>query len=308
MEKSYFQPTAPATSDGASCYTDTDFQKLWASTCRNGVKRPDGTWLALNALPGTGSVQINTGGAVINGWHYTNDAVVTLPVPTYTSDSGFIVVLRLNTVAKTVRLTIVTNPNVATLPVAGANDLLLYSGVIKPSGQIYVAPGSPTVLGLTDQRTYTNCGAQTASDMLLTGTGTTVQQAIDQSGRLLWRQGGSPTSWGATGTTNYAIPTTDKIIEQIGTNSFVIPAGIYIQAFDAVFGQPYTQEPNVMVSASPLAIAVPPSTSIAFIAGVNLVGTNYVSVRITVSREQPYSGAAGPALVGIQWRAIGKVN
>lgn len=178
-EKSYLWTTGGA-GDGASTYTRADWSKISKilATCM-GFEGVAPHWLLdlLGSVPGANTARINTGGAVVDGKPYDNDAAVDVTIPSAVGGGNTRIdriVLRANWAAQTVRITRIAGTDAAspTAPVitqtSGTTyDIMLYQALVNTSGTVT----------LTDERVF--------------------------AANLISRQGGNINNWIVPGSTNY---------------------------------------------------------------------------------------------------------
>lgn len=169
-EKSYLWTTGGA-GDGSATYTRADWQKiakiLGAVFGHEGVSP---SWL--NALEGTvtgaNTVSINTGGAIVDGKPYDNDAAVSVNIPSAVGIGNTRIdriVLRADWTAQTVRITRIAGTDAAS-PAAPAitqtsgttYDIKLYQALVNTSGTVT----------LTDERELAEVGTAEIDDAAVT--------------------------------------------------------------------------------------------------------------------------------------------
>lgn len=168
-EKSYLWTTGGA-GDGAATYTQADWSrigKIFAATNKWEGVAPN----YLNALagtPSTNNVAINTGGAIVDGMPYNNDASVNVNIPSAVGGGNTRIdriVLRANWTARTIRITRLAGTD-ASSPVAPAitqssgstYDIMLYQALVNTSGTVV----------LTDERVFAYVATADIADSAVT--------------------------------------------------------------------------------------------------------------------------------------------
>lgn len=155
--------------DGA-CYTDLQFRNLHKTFWRDGVLpalTPETAGL-LACTVGTASVTIANGAAVVDGVFYVNTTPVTIPIPAQLADSGFIIFLRNDWSAGTVRLGYSISPNITAIPAYTQTATVLwetpiFTGIVDKNGKIW-RDATKSVAGVTDLRTIQTIGNVTVGD------------------------------------------------------------------------------------------------------------------------------------------------
>lgn len=164
-EKSYLWTTGVA-GDGSATYTQADWSrigKIFAATNKWEGVAPN----YLNSFSGTPSannVAINTGGAIVDGMAYNNDASVNVNIPSAVGGGNTRIdriVLRANWTNRTIRITRLAGTD-ASSPVAPAitqssgstYDITLYQVLVNTSGTVT----------LTDERTMAQIATADIAD------------------------------------------------------------------------------------------------------------------------------------------------
>lgn len=169
-EKSYLWTTGGA-GDGSATYTRADWQKIAKILAAVfGAEGVSPSWL--NALEGTvtgaNTASINTGGAIVDGKPYDNDAAVSVNVPSAVGVGNTRIdriVLRADWTAQTVRITRIAGTDAAS-PTAPAitttsgttYDVKLYQALVNTSGTVT----------LTDERELAEVGTSEIDDNAVT--------------------------------------------------------------------------------------------------------------------------------------------
>lgn len=211
-EKSQFWYTngfAGATGDGAAPYTQEEFRSYNDEMHGEGVVAD-----ALNELAVSGvatPLTVATGRAMVNGFHYVNDAAKTLVVTTPSvGTTGGRVVLRANWAAATVRLFVLLNTDGN----AGIPALTQTSGATYEISLASFTVTTGGVITLTDTRTF----------------------AASPLARMMpQRQGGASGTWQTDGATNYTIPMPRMSAGATETNLFTAEADV---TFPTAFSSP----------------------------------------------------------------------
>jgi len=212
-QKSFLWTTGGA-GDGASTYTRSDLSALFAVL--SAVHAHEGVAPSyLNALaatiPAANTVRLNTGGAVVDGKGYVNDASLDINIPSAIGAGNTRIdriVLRADWTAQTVRAIRIAGVDAATPTApaitqsAGATyDITLYQVTVNTSGTVTVTADERTLgriqtAGIADDAVTAAkiaAGAVNASEI---GTGPVVGAR---------RVGGDPTTWTVQGSTLYDI-------------------------------------------------------------------------------------------------------
>lgn len=271
-EDSYLWTTGGA-GDGSATYTRADWQRI--AKIIGAVHGHEGVAPALlNALAGSvtgaNTVQINTGGALVDGKPYDSDAAVNVNIPSAVGVGNTRidrVVLRADWTAQTVRITRIAGTDAAspTAPAITQNsgvtyDIKLYQALVNTSGTVT----------LTDERE--------------------LAYVVPQFYR---RQGGSSTDWSSPGSTTY-IPTAVRM--QAGTRLFsgVVSGGtdVVTVTFPTAFSNPPLVFCSFQISGST------PSLSGGAVCWVSGVGASSFELRM-------YQVTGSTADFEVSWWAIG---
>ncbi len=206
----------------------------------------------LNALAGTvtgaNTVAINTGGAMVDGRPYQNDASLNVNIPSAVG-GGFTridrIVLRASWAAQTVRVTVISGTDAASpsapaiTQTAGTTyDIMLYQALVDTGGTVT----------LTDERVVAR--------------------------ELRNRQGGSATAWATTGGINYILPPTMRMqfgMRQIsGAGTFTVTFPVAFSDTPVLFFCPMRQSvfptDDLSITASGFVISFTAATVISFLA------------------------------------------
>ncbi len=215
-EKSYLWTTGGA-GDGATTYTRADWARIAKvlAAC-NGAEGIGSDYL--NALAGSvggaNTVNINTGGAVVDGKPYDNDASVGVNIPSASGGGNTRIdriVLRADWTAQTVRITRIAGTDAAspTAPAITQSSGTTYD--IKICQALVTTGGAVT---LTDERDFAQSGANSLKNLAVTTAKindeavTTAKLAADsvddtKAGnrvpQFYRRQGGSSSVWSTVG-------------------------------------------------------------------------------------------------------------
>lgn len=267
-EKSWLWTTG-TTNDGASTYTQADASEVFkiAAACNlfEGVA-PN----YLNGLKTTGAsspVSMDTGGAMVDGKPYKNDAAATIAVPTPATLTRIDrLVLRADWANHLVRLTRIAGtegggaPAITQTP-GTTYDIKLYQASITTGG----------VITLTDERVVAS---------------------------PLYRQGGSLTDWSVFGTTNFIVP---GYLLQTGVGKAIIANGSKTPAANIVitFPRAFSQPPIVQLTYG----SVP--AGLGFI--VTFAYTSISASAITINQVDCSVSTNGDGSLGFvfSWQAIG---
>lgn len=254
-EKSYFWTTG-VSGDGLATYTQVDLQRAMEAVAachgRIGVAPS-----LLNVLAGTvggaNTVNIDTGGAMVDGRPYYNDASVSVNIPNSTAGNERIdrVVLRADWSARTVRVFRVagTNSPAPTPPaltqISGTTwDLPLYQARVNSAGTVT----------LTDERQIARVATGDVADDAIDDT-----KAGSRVPQFRRRMGGDASQWGSGGSNSYT-PTAVRIqagvVGKVGTGGGTGLSG----SQRITFPEPFSGTPIVVVSRYNAMTGAPSST------------------------------------------------
>lgn len=264
----------------------------------------------LNGLAGTvagaNTVQINTGGAVVDGKVYDSDAAVNLNIPSASGGGNTRidrVVLRVNWAAFTVRITRIAGVDAAS-PTAPAitqtsgttYDITMYQALVNTSGTVE----------LTDERTWAAAAVDGSSievnddgELAVADGGIATAKLADNAvddtkagdrvPQFYRRQGGGA-GWNTAGTTTY---TPGAVRMQGGVVSLTLGIGTAIDSVTITFPTAFSQAPLILVSVSC-------SVSLEeFFVGTVASSTTGANVQLT------RSNTATSRTANIAWLAIG---
>jgi hypothetical protein len=289
--------TTNGTGDGdAGGYTQADtslMMQIIAACCAHEGVAP-GFWDELECTGGgANTVNVATGGALVDGKPYPNNAPVAVNVPSAVGAGNTRIdriVLRANWAAQTVRITRLAGVDAAS-PVAPTitqtsgttYDIQLCRVLVDTSGAVTV----------TDERVWAQVGATGIADGAV-ATEKLGDHAVDYSKagngvlQFTMRKGGSPTNWSTPGTTPYSV---GYVRAQGGCHQLTIPAGLTTVSAGFNFPVAFSQLPLVLVS--PLC-----STEMVVAYGV----ANSATQMVIILRR---AGTQGDAVTDVQWLAIG---
>lgn len=252
-EKSQFWYTdgfTGATGDGAAPYTQEEFRAFLYAVFGYGVVVGEGNELAVT---GTASpLEVDTGRAMVAGFHYWNDDVLELNVETPTSGTtGGRVMLQADWSTATVRAVVKMAADGTGTPPSPTQNI---GTIFEMSLAIFQIETDGSIIGLTPTRQYARTG-NNPDEVTLTETATKkmVLKAGGISDTYLGnrvpaasnRQGGSATDWSAKGNSNY-VP--DKVLIQAGSKDS--DTGTMTVTFPTAF----SDKPLVFLSSNSAAI------------------------------------------------------
>ncbi len=312
MAEQSFLWSAPAgAGDGASSFTRTDWSSI--SKVLAACFAPEGVAAMLNTLTGSvtgaNTVQINTGGAVVDGKPYYNSSAVSVNIPSAAGGGNTRidrVVLRADWTAQTVRVTRIAGIDAAspTAPLYATStgavyDVPLYQALVNTSGTVTLTDervlaysGVGTVgttaiqaLAVTTAKIAANAVTEAKMGALSVGTPELITNSVDDTiagdrmPQFYRRQGGDSVNWAVPGT-SLRIPTSVRM--QAGAASTL--AGSVTVTFPVAF----SSVPIVFVTST-----------------VN----NYIVAAVTVTATQVQISADDTLLNGVSttvnWLAIG---
>lgn len=278
-------------------------------------------------VTGANTVQIDTGGAVVDGKWYDNSAAASVNIPSATGAGNTRIdriVLRANWAGFTVSVTRIAGTD-ATTPTAPAitqssgttYDIELYQALVDTSGTVTLTDERTFSVPTTDNSTTEIAsGAIRVKDLGISSAklaanaviaGKLADGAVDTTARLAndivddtkvgnrviqlyRRQGGSSASWASAGTTTQT-PTTVRM--QVGATSFTITAGNQDGQVTITFPVAFSDVPLVYPTFGP---NVP--TDIVYLREGSPTATNVVL-------QAHRSGTTGTITVDVNWIAIG---
>jgi len=253
-EKSYWWTTGGA-GDGATTYTRVDLLHvaavLGASSGFEGVVAAYENEM-VGSVGGTNLYNIGTGGAIVDGKPYRNDATVGVTIPSTASLERIDrIVLRADWSAQTVRVTRIAGtesasptPPAITQTSQTTYDIMLYQVRVNSSG---------TVTTEVDERVWATIEVDDdtveiapTGELRVKDDGIDDSKAGDRIAQIIKRQGGSSTNWGGSsfGTTNYT-PTEVKV--QAGCINWTGTAAP-TATVDVTFPTAFTYAPIVLLT------------------------------------------------------------
>ena len=226
MAEQSFLWTTGGAGDGAATYSRTDWQKM--AKVLSSVDGDQGIgYNLLNALQptvtGLNTVQINTGGALVDGKPYYNDGTVNINVPSAVGAGNTridYIVLRASWTAQTVRLARVAGTDAAT---PSAPSLTQNSGTTFELPVCRALVNTSGTVTITDEREMTH---------LVTA-----------------RRGGHPSNWEVGGSTIYPV---GNAIIQVGAHELVED---FNGSVDIYFPEEFASIPIVLLSLTTVAIS-----------------------------------------------------
>jgi hypothetical protein len=201
MTEMSFLWTTGGAGDGASTYTRADWSNIasvfggcggWEGICSDYLND------LVGSVPAANTARIASGGAVVDGKPYKNDANVDVNIPSAVGGGNTRIdriVLRAGWTAQMVRITRIPGTDAGS-PVAPAitqtpgttYDIMLYQALVDTSGTVT----------LTDERVFGQSGINSIKADAVDDT--RIGNRVPQ---LYRRQGGSATNWDTQGTTTY---------------------------------------------------------------------------------------------------------
>lgn len=289
--------TTGSTGDGLSPYSQTEWIKLFRRLFVNDQRASQGVLVGFNNALAVSSgavdqVTVATGGAIVDGFPYENDASLNLAITRpAVGTTGGRVSLRANYAAQTVRATVTRNTDgVAGIPALTQSDGVTWD---IPLATFTITTGG--VVTVTDARSYAHFASRVALENLDTDV---VDDTIvgNRVPALTRRQGGDATNWSTSGGTTYT-PTNVRM--QVGNKNVTVAIGD--------IGASATISFPVAFSAAPVVIAVIQYN----FGGVNetrgtvtVFDTSASQANINVSRHKPTDTTASQN-VNVMWIAIG---
>jgi hypothetical protein len=256
MAQASYLWTTSSSGDGSSTYSRAD----WAVVGRvfaacSGYQGVASSYLneLAGSVTGANTVAINTGGAVVDGKPYENDASVNVTIPSAVGGGNTRIdriVLRASWSAQTVRITRIAGTD-ASSPTAPAitqtsgttYDIMLYRATVNTSGTVTIVDERTWAIVATDDSTLeNNAGTLRVKDAGITlaklaANSVDDTKVGDRVPQLYRRQGGSATSWDTPGTTSRT-PTAVRIqvgrYEWTGSNSIT---GNFTVTFPTAFSE-----------------------------------------------------------------------
>ena len=253
-EKSYWWNTGGA-GDGASTYTQADLTEvskiLGAALNFEGVVPVFLNQLAPTAN-GINTVKVDTGGALVDGRQYENNAAVNVNIPSSVGGGNTRIdriVLRANWSALTVRVTRIAGTDAASPTVPAITQVSGTTYDIKLCQVLVNTSGAVTV---TDERVWAQLNnANQFSNNLIT-TAKLALNSVDDTiagnrvPQLYRRQGGDASNWQTPGTTSY---TPGLVRIQTGMVSASIAAGTGVALLaNVTFPVAFSAPPIVIVT------------------------------------------------------------
>ena len=234
---------------------------------------------------GGGDVEVDTGGAIVDGKVYNNTAAVTVNIPTPGAGTERIdrIVLRCSWAGYSVRVTRIAGvagaaPAVPAITQTSGTtyDITLYQARITDGG----------VITLTDERTWADATRTALNAVDDTMVGNRVPQ-------LYRRQGGDANSWSVVGTTTY---TPGAVRMQAGAITVTVFNGNQQGNATVTFPTAFSQVPLVIGTAETLA-----SSGIGqIVVTVDSPAADTVTLGVDIG-----SAATGDLPVAVYWLAIG---
>ncbi len=285
-EFSYWWTTSGTpTGDQVSSYTQAHLARIAAvlAAC-NGFEgvAPGYLNVLAGSVAGANTVQINTGGAIVDGKIYDNDAAVNVNVPSAVGGGNTRIdriVLRVSWAGFAARVTRVAGTDAAS-PVAPAitqtsgttYDIPLYQALVNTSGTVVLTDERTWAAVQVDDRTLTvtdgvlqvkDEGVDTAqledeavetaklADGAVT-TGKLANDAVDDTKvgnrvpQLRRRQGGNASDWSVQGSTTY---TPGAVRMQAGVTQITFSVGQSANNVTVTFPEAFSNRPIVLMSA-----------------------------------------------------------
>lgn len=246
----YTDGFAGAIGDGAAPYTQEEFRAFLYSMFGYGVVVGEGNELAVTGS--SSPLQVDTGRAMVAGFHYWNDAALDLAVATpAVGTTGGRVVLQADWSTATVRAVIKMATDGVGTPPSPEQDI---GNIFEMSLAIFQIQKDGSIIGLTATRQYARAGnnpdeltlTETATKrMQLKAGGITDTYLGERAPAASNRQGGNATDWSVKGNSNY---TPGKVLMQIGSKDS--GAGI----MTVTFPTPFADKPLVFLSSNSLLI------------------------------------------------------
>jgi hypothetical protein len=311
-EKSFLWNTGAA-GDGSSTYTRAEWSvvgKIFAACNKFEGIAPNYLNELAASVTGANTVQIATGGALVDGKPYNSDGAVNVTIPS-ASGAGNTridrIVVRVDWTTQTGRITRIagvdaaspTAPNI-TQTTGTTYDMMICRVTVNTSGTVTVV--DERVMAQVATNGIANAAvtlAKMASNSVdaskivdgsvgtaeLADGGTTYAKLAPGAGKLTNRQGGSATNWSTAGTTNY-VPT--AVRNQCGVARVLVGT----QGIAVTFPVAFSNVPIVVISEVENGNAT----------------TAFITVNnVTASGFTVYYHAAGtvPATFDATWLAIG---
>lgn len=307
-QKSYLWTTGGA-GDGASTYTRADWARIAEilAACSGFEGVAPGYLNELEATDGgANTVNINTGGAVVDGKPYLNDASEAVNIPSAVGGGNTRIdriVLRADWTAQTVRIVRIagTDAGSPTPPAITQNpgttyDVPLCQVLVNTSGAVTITEDGEKVWAAphVDDATIEVEG--------ITGALQVKDNAIDDTKvgnrvpQFYRRQGGSSTNWGTQGTTNY---TPGAVREQVGVKQVSLGPSDYAIAEAVTFPTTFSQVPHVTLTMTNLGSVDDGHTAMVWV-------TNVTTNGFTINYRRSHTSASSAIGCDVNWRAVGQ--
>ncbi len=308
MAEQSFLWTTGSAGDGISTYTRADWQiiaKILAACGSWEGVAPDYLENLYPYTAGLNTVQIGTGGALVDGKPYSNSSRVNVNIPSAigTGNRRYDrVVLRCDWSSQTIRITRVGGTDAASpaLPALTQN-----SGSVYDLELCYVLVDTSGNITVTDDRTMSKIGQTGIKDAAITSRHIAAG-AVDASKLgsqippLKYRVGGSPNNWFTPGATVYTV---GSVIWQAGVASLVVYNGSTGNEVNINFPQAFLDSPIILVT--PHAVVGPTSdVPTAIVYRWSPDGGYATGFTAHVTRTP---GSTGDQTVWLSWLAIGPV-
>lgn len=309
-EMSYLWTAPSEAGDGAASYTRADWARIAEilAACSGSEGVAPGYLNELEVTQaGANAVEVNTGGAVVDGKPYLNSAVKEVNIPSAVGSGNTridLIVLRADWTAQTVRITVIEGTDAAnpsapepTNDSGNVKDVVLGEVLVNTSGTIIISPTIQWAVLQADNVTIENAG----STIQVKDSGITTEKidddAVDDTKvgdrvpQVYRRQGNSASNWSVSGNTSF---TPGAVRMQLGSGTVIFPAEDNIAELEVTFPVEFSNPPLVFAT-----LINPTHGSAVWITQIGAAKDGFV---IELMRAGPLNMPAG---INVNWLAIG---